>query len=86
MKKPLKLPSFKNEAEERKFWSKVDLSRHFDSTDFAEVSFPNLKPTSHAISIRMPDYLLVRLKEKANELNIHYQTLMKQYIAKGVAR
>ena len=67
-----------------RYWSNVDLADHFNSSDFEEVSFPNLKPTSHAISIRLPDYLLVRLKEKANELNIPYQTLMKQYIAQGL--
>lgn len=84
MKKPLKIPPFKNEAQERRFWLKVDLLKYFKPTDFTSVSFPNLKPSSHSISIRIPDYLLIRLKEKANELDIPYQTLMKQYIAKGV--
>ncbi len=34
----------------------------------------------------MPNYVLSRLKEQANSLNIPYQTLMKQYIAKGVLK
>jgi len=84
MKKELKLPKFKNEDQERDFWSKVDLSDYFEAADFESVSFPNLKPTSRPVSIRMPEYLLVRLKEQANELNVPYQSLMKQYIAKGV--
>jgi len=84
MKKPLKIPKFKNEDEERKFWRKLDLSEYFDPNDFVPVSFPNLKPTSRAISIRIPEYLLNHVKEKANALNIPYQSLIKQYIQKGV--
>ena len=84
MKKKLNIPKFKNENTERDFWDKTDLSDYFDSKDFTNVSLPNLKPSSSAISVRIPGYLLVRLKEKAHELNIPYQTLMKQYIAEGV--
>jgi len=85
MKKQLKVPTFKNEAEERKFWLKLDLSEYFEPSDFEPVIFPNLKPTSHSISIRIPDYLLMRLKEQANALNIPYQSLIKQYISHGIA-
>jgi len=86
MKKRLKLPRFKNENRERAFWSKVDLSEYFDPKQFKPVSFPNLKPTSTSISLKIPNYILARLKERANALNIPYQTLMKQYIAKEVLR
>lgn len=84
MKKKLKLPRFKNEDEEREFWARLDLSEYFEPSDFVPVSFPNLKPTTRSISIRMPEYLIIRLKERANALDIPYQTLMKQYIARGV--
>jgi len=84
MKKALKIPKFKNEDEEREFWWNLDLSEYFEPEDFVPVSFPNLKPTSHAISIRIPDYLLNHVKEKANEINIPYQSLIKMYIKKGV--
>lgn len=84
MKKPLKIPKFKNEDEEREFWWNIDLSEHFDPSDFVPVSFPNLKPTTRAISIRIPEYLIDRVKEKANAVNIPYQSLIKQYIARGV--
>jgi len=83
MKKKLKIPKFKNEDEEREFWWNLDLSEYFEPRDFVPVSFPNLKPTTRPISIRIPEYLLIRVKEKANELNIPYQTLIKQYIQKG---
>lgn len=84
MKKKLVLPKFKNEDEERKFWGKIDLSEYYEPEDLEEVSFPNLKPTTRAISIRIPEYLLDRVKEKANAINIPYQSLIKQYIKKGV--
>lgn len=84
MKKKLKLPEFKNEDEEREFWWKLDLSEYYESGDLEEVNFPNLKPTTKSISIRIPEYIIDRLKEKANEINIPYQSLIKQYIKTGV--
>jgi len=86
MKKQLKLPKFKNEDEEREFWWNLDLSEYFEPKDFKRVSFPNLKPTTRSISIRIPEFLLTRVKEKANELAIPYQSLIKQYIKKGVMK
>lgn len=38
MKKPLKIPKFKNEDEERKFWWKLDLSEYLEPSDFEPVS------------------------------------------------
>lgn len=77
MKKELILPKFKSEDEERVFWAKIDLTDYFEPSDFVPVSFPNLKPTSRSVSIRLPEYLLDRIKEKANEINIPYQSLIK---------
>ena len=84
MKGKLKIPKFKNEDAEREFWSNVDLTDYFEAKDFTSVSFPNLKPSSRAISIRLPEAMLMRLKEQANELHVPYQALIKQYIAKGL--
>jgi len=84
MKKQIKLPNFKNENEERKFWSNMDLADYFEPDDFEKVSFPNLKPTSRSISIRIPEYLINRIKEKANEINVPYQSLIKGYLKQAV--
>ena len=84
MKKPLKLPTFKTEDAERNFWAKIDLADYFESKDFQAVSFPNLKPTSRAISIRLSEPMILRLKERANERQVPYQSLIKQYIAEGL--
>lgn len=83
MKKQLNIPKFKNEDEEREFWVKLDISEYYESSDFERISFPNLKPTSRSISLRIPEYLLNRVKEKANEINVPYQSLIKEYIKKG---
>ncbi len=84
MKKKLKIPKFAGETAERKFWGDFDLSAYFEPEDFVGAAFPNLKPTSRAISLRVPEFLLMRLKEQANELHVPYQSLMKRYIAEGV--
>lgn len=84
MKKPLHVKKFKNEDQEREFWSKLNLADYADAKDFEAVSFPNLKPTSRSISIRIPEYILIRIKEQANAVNIPYQSLMKQYISQGM--
>ena len=84
MKKPLRLPKFKTEDEEREFWAKIDLADYFESKDCQAVSFPNLKPSSRAISLRLPAPMILRLKEQANERHIPYQSLIKQYIAEGL--
>lgn len=85
-KKNLKLKSFQNENQERNFWAKVNLADSFDGEDFGSASFPNLKPTSRAISLRIPSYMFIRIKEQANELNVPYQSLIKKYIAQGIAK
>lgn len=84
MNKKLKIPKFKNEDREREFWSRIDLSEYFKADNFESVSFSNLKPSSRSISIRLPEYILVRLKERANALQVPYQSLIKQYITKGL--
>ncbi len=83
MKKKLVLPKFKNEDDERDFWARIDLSDYYEPSDMVSVSFPNLKPTTRPISLRVPEYIINRVKEKANAINVPYQSLMKQYIEKG---
>jgi predicted DNA binding CopG/RHH family protein len=83
MKKKLRLPKFKNEDEERDFWSKIDLSEYYEPSDLVPVSFPNLKPTTRPVSIRLPISLLNRTKEEANKMGIAYQALIKVWLQKA---
>ncbi len=86
MKKQMRIPKFRNQDQEFDFWSSLDLSEYFEPSDFVPVSFPNLKPTAKSISMRMPNYLLGRLKERANAIDVPYQALIKKYIADGIER
>jgi predicted DNA binding CopG/RHH family protein len=83
MKKPLVVPKFKSEDEERNFWAQIDVTDYAEVSDFKRVTFPNLKPTTQPVTMRLPKYLIARVKEQANQLAIPYQILMKQYIARG---
>ena len=83
MKKPLELPEFANEEEERQFWADINLADYYEPKDAERVSFPNLKPTSRAISIRFPEYVLDRVKERANAMGMPYQALIKEAVIKA---
>lgn len=86
MKKKLVVPKFKSESEEADFWANLDLSEYFEPSDFKRgVMFPNLKRTKRLISIRLPDELISRVKEKASKMDVPYQSLIRQYIQQGVA-
>jgi len=85
MKKPLNVPQFENEDEEFEFWSKLDLSEYFEPSDFKRgLVFPELKRTKHLISIRLPEQLLIKVKNNARKLRIPYQNLIQDYIQQGV--
>lgn len=85
MKKMLKkIPEFKSEKAEREFWQTHDSTEYVDYARLEKWVFPNLKLTSRPITIRLPVSLIDRLKIKAHQMDIPYQTLMKQLIYKGI--
>ena len=85
MNKQLKqIPVFKSEDEEREFWATADSSEYFDWSKAQQVIFPNLKPSTETISIRLPQYLLARIKQLANSKDVPYQSLMKIFLADRV--
>jgi len=78
------LPKFKNEDEERDFWATHDSTDYFDWSKAKRVIFPNLQLTKKPISLRITNSLLAKVKAIANKKDMPYQTLMKQYVSKGV--
>lgn len=87
MKKEFKkIPKFKNEDEERDFWATADTTEYFDLSKAEEVIFPNLAPSTETISLRLPQYLLARIKQIANFRDVPYQSLMKIFLAERVER
>ena len=85
MKKKLKkIPKFKTEDEEREFWATHDSTDYVDWSKAEPVIFPNLKPSTETISLRLPQYLLDRIKQLANFRDVPYQSLMKIFLAERV--
>ncbi len=86
MKKFKKIPKFKNEDEERDFWDKVDATEYFDMAHPVKLDLSKLKPSTESISLRLPSYLLARIKEIANSRDVPYQSLMKIFLAERVEK
>ena len=78
------VPSFKSEAEERAFWESHDSADYVDWSRAEHVRFPNLKPTSKTISLRLPVDLLERIKTAANKRDVPYQSLIKIWLSEKV--
>jgi len=83
-KKLKKIPNFKSEKEEREFWQKVDATEYVDFSKMEEWNFPNLKLSSRPITIRLPQSLIDRFKRKAHQMDIPYQSLIKQLLFRAV--
>ena len=47
-------------------------------------TFPNLKPTTTAISLRVPTSVLSRLKMQAHKRGVPYQSFIKTVLADAV--
>lgn len=85
MKKLKPIPRFKNEDEEAEFWATHDSTDYFDiSKAIINPSFPNLKPSTKTITIRVPQALLDDLKRIANKKDVPYQSLVKVYLDEKV--
>ncbi|HEY1360825.1 MAG TPA: BrnA antitoxin family protein [Xanthobacteraceae bacterium] len=85
MRRKLKpIPTFRDEAEERRFWETHDSSAYIDWSKAKRARFPNLKPTTASISLRLPVSLLERIKAAANKRDMPYQSLIKAWLAEKI--
>lgn len=83
MKKLKKISRDQSEEAVAKYWQ----THGVDDLDWSKAEhwvFPNLKLSTKPITIRLPESLLNRFKIKANKLDVPYQALMKQALAKGI--
>ena len=78
------VPKFDNESQERAFWESHDTADYFDLGEAVPVRFPNLKPSTTAISLRLPVSLLEQIKIAANKRDVPYQSLIKMWLAEKV--
>lgn len=82
MSKKLKsIPKFKSEAEERRFWETHNTTEYFDSAKTVRGRFPNLKPSTRSISLRLPLSLLEAIRIEANKRDVPYQSLIKVWLS-----
>ena|SRR5579859_5390719 len=71
------IPQFNSEDEEAAFWLEHDVTDYYDSSRWVEAEFPNLKPSTQSVTIRLPKSLVWHLKMLANEQDVPYQSLLK---------
>jgi predicted DNA binding CopG/RHH family protein len=79
------IPSFRSDQEEREFWETHDTTDYVDWSRGRIVRFPNLKPSTTTISLRLPAPLLADLKALANKRDVPYQSLLKVFVAERIA-
>ncbi len=79
-----RVPTFKNEDEEREFWAAHDSTEFVDWSKAKRAVFPNLKPSTKTISLRLPESIIAALKLLANKRDVPYQSLLKVFLAEKV--
>lgn len=79
-----KIPKFKSEAEERRFWQQHDSTEYLDWSEAENVLMPKLKPSTRSISIRLPESMIEELKVLANKRDVPYQSLLKIFISERI--
>jgi predicted DNA binding CopG/RHH family protein len=84
MRKLKSIPAFKSEAQERRFWETHDSTEYIDWRKAERVRFPNLKPSTTAISIRLPVGLLEQIKIAANKRDVPFQSLIMMGLSEKV--
>ena len=78
------IPKFKNEDEERQFWAEHDSTEYVDWSKARRSVFPNLKPSTKTISLRLPESMLEELKLLANKNDVPYQSLVKVFLSERI--
>jgi predicted DNA binding CopG/RHH family protein len=78
------IPQFKNEEEERQFWAEHDSTEYVDWSKARRGVFPNLKPSTKTISLRLPESMLEELKLLANKNDVPYQSLVKMFLSERI--
>lgn len=86
MKKNKQIPQFKTEDEEREFWATHDFTDYMDQFEEVDMDLSKLKPTTESISLRIPGFMLRRIKEIANSRDVPYQSLMKIFLAERIEK
>ena len=80
------MPVFKTEDDEREFWAKHDSADYIDWSKAKPAIFPNLKPSTKTISLRLPESMIEGLKVLANKRDMPYQSLLKVFLSERIEK
>jgi predicted DNA binding CopG/RHH family protein len=80
------MPKFSSEEEEREFWATHDSTEYVDWDQAERVVFPQLKPSTKTISLRLPESMLNELRLLANKRDVPYQSLIKIFLQERIDR
>jgi predicted DNA binding CopG/RHH family protein len=81
-----KIPEFKNEDDERRFWATADSTEYVEWPSGKRRKLVHLKPSLKTISLRLPVSMIEDLKVLANSRDVPYQSLLKVFLAERLAR
>ena len=81
-----RIPEFKNEDDERKFWATSDSTGYLAWTPATRTKLIHLKPSLRTISLRLPVSMIEDLKLLANRRDVPYQSLLKVFLAERLAQ
>jgi predicted HicB family RNase H-like nuclease len=79
-----KLPTFKTQEEEIKFWEKHSISEYWEELDESTDSFerPRLTP----VTLKFDPLVLKKLKMLARKRGVSYNAYIRLLLAKGVEK
>lgn len=78
------IPRFKSEDDEREFWASNSVLDFPDSFKQVKLDLFKLKPSTTAVTVRLPAFLVDNLKFLANKRDVPYQSLLKIFLAQRV--
>jgi predicted DNA binding CopG/RHH family protein len=78
------IPDFKDEEEERAFWTTHDSTEYIDWDSAESTILPQLKPSTRTISLRLPETMLDELRVIANKRDVPYQSLIKVFLKERI--
>lgn len=82
-----KVPYFKDEDQERKFWSDHDVTDFVNSSKgFFEIAADRYPTKTRSVSIRLPETLLANLKRFAQRKDVAYQALIKLWLSEKLTQ
>ncbi len=81
---PKSIPPFESEGEEQAFWASHDSTEYLEWDKAKPVVFPNLRPSTRTISLRVSESMLNEIKLLANKRDVPYQSLIKVFLQERI--